>query len=1513
MGIIPFNSVAGFSVGKGTANVILANGDITTNNITITNKTILSNINNVAIAGGIAGQFIQTDGSGNLTFATVNSSAISNGSSNVQVYPNGNIATSVSGVPNIFVVSNTAIRSNVNIITTGNLTAANASLGNIVTANFLSGILTTNSQPNITSLGSLNTLTVVGNANVLNLAATQVLATSNITTPQIIANAAQGIAPFIVNSTTKVENLNADLLDGYGTTTSNTASTVAIRDFNGNLSANYFTGDGSSLTGITFNGLTDSNTANLTINEIAYQGTTRLLVGHAGTTGYTFSQYDDLNPNIYITSGTTIALDLTSSGHPFLVQYANGANCDIGLTHVSTTGVSSVGSAAQAKVSGTLYWQIPINFVGNFKYQCFNHPAMSGNFVIADSNFSNGMSSYTGNFSASNIDVTNAITSSNITTNNAITANVLNLKNLGPQLGTNPGDVTWNNISETYELLMNDGVYQSIGQEQYTLIKANVAITLGQIVAFSGVSVGRLLGEPANAQKPNFISSYVIGVAAQNIAVGDTGYITSFGQLSNVNTNSFNEGDILYLDPNVPGGFTNVLPNAPNPKVQIATVLNKSLSAGSIQIRVVGFPKIDQLRDVSTTTPLDGQYFKYTTSGNYWTAGNIAISQDTTPTLGANLNAANYSITSINNISANSANFSGAIYSNAPISNASQLATKAYVDSASSTGISIHTPVLVGTSSTLTATYTTGGTTPTIIAIATNVLTTSTTHGLSVNDVIVFGSTTNGLVAGVPYFVYSTPAINQITLSNAFNGIQITSLTDGTGLNVTSRANAGVNSRLTNSGVQAALVIGGVSMSLGNRVLVLGQTNSFENGVYTVTIVGSPTTNWELTRAPDQNKYIPSSTSGLSSGSYFYIQSGTRTGESYVLSTTGTIIIGTTNLAYTLFSASPQFTSTSPVTIVGQTIGLANLTGTGDFVVLANSPTLRTPNIGAAIGTSLNVSTGNINAGNLILTGIASITSNVTAGNLSVTSGNVNANIYLGNRISISGNIDGGNFNPSGNLVVSGNASAGNISTTGTLNVTGNVTAGNINSVRGVFTGNINASNAIVTGQLISTLSTGTPPFVVNSTTKVANLSVETANTALYVNVAPVTSNISYPTFVYANILGNYPLQSNTAFSANLANGAFIAKTYVGNLIGSYANGNSNVNIVTASGNVTIAATGNTTMVITGTGANIIGTANVSGNANVGNLGASQLVATANITTPQLISNVVTGTAPIIVSSTTQVANLNVANAGFATNAGTAATAVTVTSNSQPNITTVGTLVNLNVNGNATVGNILTDNIRYANGIPYVFVSNPSGTNTQIQFNDANAFAGSSSLTFNKTTNTLTTTRLVATANANLGNAVTANFFVGDGGLLSNITIAAGTTLFNGASNVVVLLDGNVITAINGTPNVQVISSNGVTINGNLSVTGVANIGSVKYNTLTVNADTNITTAATIYFANGPITLTLPDAALNIGASFYIKNTNNQFVTIQGINTINGKENLVLRYLNSAINVISNGTNWDIF
>lgn len=61
----------------------------------------------------------------------------------------------------------------------------------------------------------------------------------------------------------------------------------------------------------------------------------------------------------------------------------------------------------------------------------------------------------------------------------------------------------------------------------------------------------------------------------------------------------------------------------------------------------------------------------------------------------------------------------------------------------------------------------------------------------------------------------------------------------------------GVGATLTNSGSQAAFAVDGVTPSVEDRVLVKDQTAALQNGIYTVTVAGTVSTNWVLTRALD--------------------------------------------------------------------------------------------------------------------------------------------------------------------------------------------------------------------------------------------------------------------------------------------------------------------------------------------------------------------------------------------------------------------------------------------------------------------------------------------------------------------------------------------------------------------------------------------------------------------------------------------------------------------------------------
>ena len=408
----------------------------------------------------------------------------------------------------------------------------------------------------------------------------------------------------------------------------------------------------------------------------------------------------------------------------------------------------------------------------------------------------------------------------------------------------------------------------------------------------------------------------------------------------------------------------------------------------------------------------------------------------------------------------------------------------------------------------------------------------------------------------------------------------------------------------------------------------------------------------------------------------------------------------------------------------------------------------------------------------------------------------------------------------------------------------------------------------------------------------------------------------------------------------------------------SLSNGNSSVNIPAANGNVNVNVSGNANiLVITGTGVNVAGTLNTgTSNANVGNLGTAQVLATANVTAPQLISNIANGTAPLVVTSTTQVANLSVATAGAATTAGTVTTAA------QPNITSVGTLTDLNVSGNAIVGGNLTvnGNLVYVN-VETLAIEDPiiqlqSGPNgaapaansgkdvgTGLNYYDTQArvafmgwdvsnaefgMASQASITSEVVTFTaygnlrvgniigngqaltglaggnvtgqvgnalvagtvytaaqpnitsvgtlssLSVTGNLSSGNANLGNLATANFFQGDGSLLTNIPI--GTSLSNGNSNVSIpSANGNVNISAAGNANILVVTGTGANVAGTLNVTGNVRTGAVVGVNTTANAWAN---ANAVQVGSASFWNYLGDTNMSVSQNYFFDGTNYKYV-----------------------------------
>lgn len=86
----------------------------------------------------------------------------------------------------------------------------------------------------------------------------------------------------------------------------------------------------------------------------------------------------------------------------------------------------------------------------------------------------------------------------------------------------------------------------------------------------------------------------------------------------------------------------------------------------------------------------------------------------------------------------------------------------------------------------------------------------------------------------------------------------------------------------------------GITLSSGDRIGVIGQSNAAQNGIYTVTTLGTGS-NGTWTRATDAD-----SNNEVTQGMCFNVAQGTNgAGSTYLLTTANPITLGTTNLTFT--------------------------------------------------------------------------------------------------------------------------------------------------------------------------------------------------------------------------------------------------------------------------------------------------------------------------------------------------------------------------------------------------------------------------------------------------------------------------------------------------------------------------------------------------------------------------------------------------------------------------------------
>lgn len=182
----------------------------------------------------------------------------------------------------------------------------------------------------------------------------------------------------------------------------------------------------------------------------------------------------------------------------------------------------------------------------------------------------------------------------------------------------------WWNGGTTLNLGMTANVTQAVGESQFMYIKATSAITKGQLVMFTGSvgSSGVLTGSPSTGVTDG---SYLMGIAAEDIALNAFGLIQTFGVVRGFNTSgssvgeTWADGDVLFYNPSYVGGLTKTQPTAPTPKVQVAAVISAtSGNSGSIFVRLNDYPMLNEIKDVQITSPANNDVLTYNSALGYW-------------------------------------------------------------------------------------------------------------------------------------------------------------------------------------------------------------------------------------------------------------------------------------------------------------------------------------------------------------------------------------------------------------------------------------------------------------------------------------------------------------------------------------------------------------------------------------------------------------------------------------------------------------------------------------------------------------------------------------------------------------------------------------------------------------------------------------------------------------------------------------------------------------------------------
>ena len=197
-----------------------------------------------------------------------------------------------------------------------------------------------------------------------------------------------------------------------------------------------------------------------------------------------------------------------------------------------------------------------------------------------------------------------------------------------------PGPIEWNSDEDTVDVPLNSDVTLQLGQESVFRGKAVEAISNGDAVMFAGAQGDHLLIAKADASADGFSPEYVIGIATQDFALNEYGFVTTFGKVRGLNTSAYTEGTILYFDPNTAGGLTTTKPTSPDHIIQMCAVVRSHITQGTLLVRPTHMVDTDEVPEGSSNLyftdqrVFDAADSRYVNTAGDRMLGNLRISSN---------------------------------------------------------------------------------------------------------------------------------------------------------------------------------------------------------------------------------------------------------------------------------------------------------------------------------------------------------------------------------------------------------------------------------------------------------------------------------------------------------------------------------------------------------------------------------------------------------------------------------------------------------------------------------------------------------------------------------------------------------------------------------------------------------------------------------------------------------------------------------------------------------------------